>query len=275
MEILEALDTLDIDNDEQWTADGLPKVDAVAALVGNDALKRSDIIEAAPDFNRTIKVGGQDPNPELKDAAGKVIGPDDEVAGPASTLIPGVDVFPEDGQPVPPVDGAFVFDADSDLTEEEQKAVYDAATATPDESKDVSVTDQFSKKDEPPKFKTTLEEVEYAFVEAQNELNDIAKEESKLKKLRVELELKCGYLGGQVGKLKKSTGQNEQAIQQYLANNRKIATEKAEARKKLLESGFADVLKSVGPVALDAALKQRKPLPSNVRRQYPSAITPD
>ncbi len=47
-QILEALQTLDTENDEHWTNQGLP---AVAAL-GIDDLKRKDITEAAPHFTR-------------------------------------------------------------------------------------------------------------------------------------------------------------------------------------------------------------------------------
>lgn len=68
MEILEALGQLDPANDEQWTGDGLPKVDAVAALVENAELKRADITAAAPDFNReaaiAAKAAGDDNPPE-------------------------------------------------------------------------------------------------------------------------------------------------------------------------------------------------------------------
>lgn len=73
MELSEALAQLDPANDEQWTADGLPKVDAVADLVGNAELKRADITAAAPDFNREAataakaaseSAGGEEPKAE-------------------------------------------------------------------------------------------------------------------------------------------------------------------------------------------------------------------
>lgn len=50
-DILEALNTLDKDDDENWTADGAPRVDVVSALVGRE-LKRQEIVDAAPEFNR-------------------------------------------------------------------------------------------------------------------------------------------------------------------------------------------------------------------------------
>lgn len=53
--IVEALSMLDHDDDSVWTADGLPKVDVVRGLLGNDALTRAEITDAAPDFVRHSK----------------------------------------------------------------------------------------------------------------------------------------------------------------------------------------------------------------------------
>lgn len=54
-----ALAQLDPLDDDQWTADGAPKVETVAALVG-EAVKRQDIVNAAPDFNREKAAKGDD-----------------------------------------------------------------------------------------------------------------------------------------------------------------------------------------------------------------------
>jgi len=50
--IIEALGLMDAMDDEQWTADGAPKVDFVASLGDFENLKRADIINAAPKFSR-------------------------------------------------------------------------------------------------------------------------------------------------------------------------------------------------------------------------------
>ena len=47
-----ALDLLDHDNDEHWTQAGLPSMDAVEALVGDDTITRSDVESASPGFVR-------------------------------------------------------------------------------------------------------------------------------------------------------------------------------------------------------------------------------
>lgn len=51
--ILDALELMDATDDEQWTNDGAPKVETVAALSGIEGLKRADIISASPEFSRT------------------------------------------------------------------------------------------------------------------------------------------------------------------------------------------------------------------------------
>ena len=52
-EILEALLGLSPDNDEHWTADGLPRLDAVENLLGA-SVTRKQLTNAAPDFNRAM-----------------------------------------------------------------------------------------------------------------------------------------------------------------------------------------------------------------------------
>lgn len=51
-QLIKALAELDPANDEHWTRDGLPRVDAVAALSGLTGLKRGDLEAAAPGFSR-------------------------------------------------------------------------------------------------------------------------------------------------------------------------------------------------------------------------------
>ena len=52
-EILEALLGLSPGNDEHWTADGLPRLDAVENLLGA-SVTRKQLTNAAPDFNRAL-----------------------------------------------------------------------------------------------------------------------------------------------------------------------------------------------------------------------------
>ena len=56
MDIREALSQLDPLDDDQWTQDGAPKVESVAALLGDYSVKRQDIVNAAPAFSRSNPV---------------------------------------------------------------------------------------------------------------------------------------------------------------------------------------------------------------------------
>lgn len=50
-----ALGDLDHQNDEHWTADGLPRVDVIRQLTADDSITRQDITNAAPKFAREEK----------------------------------------------------------------------------------------------------------------------------------------------------------------------------------------------------------------------------
>lgn len=58
--ILDALSQLDPLDDDHWTSDGAPRMDAIEAIVGDKSITRKDIVNAAPDFNR--EKAGQAPD---------------------------------------------------------------------------------------------------------------------------------------------------------------------------------------------------------------------
>lgn len=53
MELIEALTELDSENDEHWTAQGLPKMEVLKEMTGVEDMTRSMVDEAAPDYART------------------------------------------------------------------------------------------------------------------------------------------------------------------------------------------------------------------------------
>ena len=63
MDIRDALGMLDTIDDEVWTSDGLPKIDAVKDLLGRP-VTRQEIVDAAPKFTRQNPDLGDDPVPE-------------------------------------------------------------------------------------------------------------------------------------------------------------------------------------------------------------------
>lgn len=50
--VAEALRKLDVTNDNHWTADGLPRIDTVRMIAGNQALTREMITAEMPEFSR-------------------------------------------------------------------------------------------------------------------------------------------------------------------------------------------------------------------------------
>lgn len=53
MKLLQALAMLDPEVDDHWTADGLPRMDALSALAGGESFTRRQVTEAAPDLTRS------------------------------------------------------------------------------------------------------------------------------------------------------------------------------------------------------------------------------
>lgn len=224
MDILEALATLDLTNDEMWTEDGLPSVDVVAALVENDKLTRADIMQVAPEFTRDSSATPDQPSDS------------DEVA--KSTPDP---------------------DAKRDDEPRDPDAKRD------DESQPGDENDRGGEDDAP---RMSLEERLAA------ELNELNKEMGELgitvrdlQKERSELGRKINYVGGSLDKVR---SQNPAAtgIQQYLASQNRIREERAERIEQLKGSGLEELLRTIKPAALDAAMRQRKPARGSVRPQF-------
>lgn len=57
--ILDALLKLDINNDDHWTADGLPRMDAIEMIVGSKDITRQQVTAAKPGFSRAVAAAAQ------------------------------------------------------------------------------------------------------------------------------------------------------------------------------------------------------------------------
>lgn len=67
--IVETLLKLDPKNDNQWTQEGLPKVDVLKFLSGGETWTREQITEAAPGFTRSNHIIGDGSNGESNEVA--------------------------------------------------------------------------------------------------------------------------------------------------------------------------------------------------------------
>lgn len=57
--ILDALLKLDINNDDHWTSDGLPRMDAIELIVGSKNITRQQVTAAKPGFSRAVAAASQ------------------------------------------------------------------------------------------------------------------------------------------------------------------------------------------------------------------------
>lgn len=62
VDITSALEQLNLEDDSQWTSDGLPKIDVMRELTGDKDLTRKQLTEAAPQFTRDT--ASKEPEPE-------------------------------------------------------------------------------------------------------------------------------------------------------------------------------------------------------------------
>lgn len=108
-EILEAVRSLDPNNDEHWTADGLPRLDAVENLLGGD-VNRKAVTNAAPDYSRSVAR-------ELVDADGEPPAdepPVDKDEVPAEDESAETETVPQSTEAVTPPDNDTASDDDED-----------------------------------------------------------------------------------------------------------------------------------------------------------------
>lgn len=197
-EILEAVRGLDPQNDEHWTADGLPRLDAVENLLGGD-VSRKAVTNAAPDFTRAVAS-------ELVDA-------------------------PEDGEP--PVDEPPVEDTDDETLEfedgedivdapEDESAETEAVQQSPEptqETDTASVTDPEQDEGDPlAEGPADFEaELDAEIAEAQQRVSDIQHGLEEGKRMLVEAEEELGKLVDEKNRQFPPMTQAE-AIQQFQRN---------------------------------------------------------
>lgn len=119
-EILEAVRGLDPQNDEHWTADGLPRLDAVENLLGGD-VSRKAVTNAAPDFTRTVASklvdapeDGEPPvdEPPVETDEKKAAGAADETASEDKSTK--TEAVQQSSEPIQETDTASVTDPEQD-----------------------------------------------------------------------------------------------------------------------------------------------------------------
>ena len=90
MTLTDALDALDVNNDEHWTAGGAPKLKVLKELTGNDNLTVSDVVDCLPvGFNRANAAAAPSPVEPSEDGDEVMPHPLSDAAVSVANLIEG------------------------------------------------------------------------------------------------------------------------------------------------------------------------------------------
>ena len=258
MNIKQALTTLDVENDDHWTADGLPRVETVAALVGGDVTRR-DITNAAPMFMRTPgeteETGAPTENPQETGSP--------EPEKPEETGSPVAEKI-EAGAPEPEKTEEAGSPPEVPTENPQQAAhveIMDSVVGLPpvEVFRDVALVDRAI--DEFGRQASVLTARREAIV---SQLKDIGQRSAMLTSARNKL-----TRGGA-----KTRATN--AIQDYLKAQQKARADRAMRARRFIEAGttIEDVTKELGgPSKMDAAMKQRKVARGARRPVYPSVVS--
>ncbi len=257
MEIRHALAALDPKNDDQWTADGLPRVDVVANMTGDKALQRQDITDADPEFTRE----------KALTAAANSENSDDE---------------PDTQQPA----AEAAEDAPADGGEAEApgiEAAGDDAGAT--EAVEAAEAPEMEEQPEPEEFEgPTIEEIlELTPAEVLNSpdlmeayISAASAKSIELAKVREEATEQLKVLGFRQELVSQVLAKHQRAnpskepseIQRYIQRQAEARAVRAERAQAFIKAGTSatDVAEQLRVGSkLDQAMRQRKPSPGSTR----------
>lgn len=235
-----AVKALDIENDNHWTADGLPRLDTVKMLASDPTVTRETVNDAAPGFTRANAASYILPVEEAAIAEPSKPETAKEGAQPESGAAAAVAPAPPPPPPtVSPVSTSGNEGDDSEGNFSEDKP----------EQPEVEVSDTGSNE---------IESLEAQVADAENEIAEIEKALAEGKSaLNKMLQAKDDL----IGKLTTLRPKDDTpaAIQLYLASQKKLLQERGARRKLITESGLD--LKQLAADAkspLDSALSRRK-----------------
>lgn len=248
MDIRTALAQLDPQDDEHWTMDGLPRVDAVAVLSGYDEVTRKEITDAAPGLTRDTPLPVPMP----------------PVAAPTAGTQP-QSQQPQASQPAPQVRQPPPLPQVPKVTEDVEDVVGEPV-GDPDAVLDMPIGDVLS---------------DYALVRSAIEAIDRKANEKLREKQQIEDELKQLWAKNEL--LQRAVVRHEQrdpslrksqAIRNYLESQHEARAVRASRARRFIDAGTtaADVADQLrGASKLDAAMSKRKPA-LGARRPAPRPI---
>lgn len=268
MDIKTALTKLDPSNDDHWTADGAPRIDAVVELTGDKSIKRQDITNAAPKFNREAAAkenSDADDTDNGREGQGPEQGP-----GPSSEKVA------EDPSSEEPSGEEAKDDGIVPKTEEQRQA---DATREAEEARERTGLEKGDfGADGPAPGQQAMDKTELDNL--QEQLADATKEMLEAQRVAEEAKQEADLAADKVNNLNRAIERLQKAdpnyatagIRKYIDQQNKNRLKRASGLHRFIEqTGVhpADVNKAVDPKApIDRAMSQRKPVRGSLRPNY-------
>jgi hypothetical protein len=233
--IKNALQKLDVSNDNHWTQDKQPRLETVKLNAADQSITREQVDEAFPGFNRATAPGYWMSVGEAVMEEGPVTSPPSEGAQESQGSSEGAGG---------PIDGSGASEPELS-NEDEDAALGDGETEQ--FTMDIGVTGS----DEVQKVEAELEEVRERLVELRQTADAVKK--SIFEGVEVE-----DALSAKLDKIRPPASKTE-TIQAYLESQKRIAAKRGENRAAFNEAGVSikDLLRGVGKSPIDESMARR------------------
>lgn len=258
MTLAEAIAALDPANDDHWTADGLPRMDAIMELTGDPSITRKHVTDAAPQLTRSNAAAAVPAEGE-----GAPTGEGDQ--SEAAT---------EDDAG----DGDEADEADAEQESDDDASGAPGADGDDSAASENEIADESGERSAPsgaledvfPTLALPVREVVVDYGKVNDALSELETLELALIRKREEIKVELGQVHAKAELLKRAKMRHERArpellgkspIQDYLEGQRKAREARAARARRFLDAGTTvhDVAAQLrGGSALDAAMGQRK-----------------
>lgn len=239
--IKEALKKLDVNNENHWTQDGSPRLETVKFNNGGEAISREEIEESFPGFNQTTAAG-------YWMAQGAAVAAETPASGTDSGATPVAPVAPENEANETPSEGGEGATPTEQKAPANDSAGGDANSET--ELPEVEAGDD-SEPDEIQALETTFQEIQEHLTSLRGEVDNINLEIDRVAQIEQKVSDK-------MNRAKRDRGDHKpaNAIQEYLARQKKISIARGEARKAIAQSGVSlkELAKITGKSPLDQSM---------------------
>jgi len=247
--IKEALQKLDPANENHWTADGSARLETVKFNMGGTAVSREELDAAFPGFNKDSAAAYEWPAAQPATGA------------PAAPAPPAPEQGSEQGAATPPAAPLPEQGGESPSATGEGAAPAEQAPESPNgpaggddeeeaEQPEVDFGDD-DDADEVTALETSFQEIQEHLTGLRGQVDDLNREIDAVSAIEQRVH-------NAIQKAKRNRGDHKpaNAIQEYLASQKRISAAKGEVRKGLRESGvnLKELLKMAGKSPLDASM---------------------